>query len=71
VLNGVDYDNWNPEIDPWIAQRHGADSIDEKYVNKRALRERFMLRDAYKPFLAYVGRLDGQKGVHLIHHAIL
>ena len=29
-----------------------------------------MLRDEYKPIVAYVGRLDSQKGVHLIHHAI-
>ena len=70
VLNGVDYDTWNPEIDPWIPQRYSSDSIDAKYVNKRALRERFMLRDEYKPIVACVGRLDGQKGVHLIHHAI-
>ena len=70
VLNGVDYDTWNPEIDPWIPQRYGAHSVEDKYVNKRALRERFMLRHKYKPIVAYVGRLDHQKGVHLIHHAI-
>jgi starch synthase len=70
VLNGVDYDTWNPEIDPWIPQRYGPDSIDDKYVNKRVLRERFMLREGYRPIVAYVGRLDGQKGVHLVHHAI-
>ena len=70
VLNGVDYETWNPEIDPWIARRYGPDSIDDKYVNKHALRERFMLRDEYKPIVCYVGRLDRQKGVHLVHHAI-
>jgi starch synthase len=70
VLNGVDYEMWNPEIDPWIPQRYGPDSIEDKYVNKRALRDRFMLRHEYRPIVAYIGRLDGQKGVHLIHHAI-
>ncbi len=70
VLNGVDYDTWNPEIDSWIPQRYGIHSIDDKYVNKRVLRERFMLRHDYKPIVAYIGRLDSQKGVHLIHHAI-
>ncbi|HEX5922258.1 MAG TPA: glycosyltransferase [Baekduia sp.] len=70
VLNGVDYDTWNPEIDPWIAQRYAPGSVDDKYVNRRALRERFMLREDYKPIVAYIGRLDGQKGVHLIHHAL-
>ena len=44
--------------------------IDDKYVNKRALRDRFLLRDEYKPIVAYVGRLDAQKRVHLIHHAV-
>jgi starch synthase len=34
------------------------------------LRERFMLRAERKPVIAYVGRLDHQKGPGLIHHAI-
>jgi len=70
ILNGVDYDLWNAEIDPFIARRYTADSVALKYENKRALRERFWLRDDYKPIVAYVGRLDRQKGVHLIRHAI-
>ena len=45
VLNGVDYDAWNPEIDPHIARRYTIESLDRKYENKRALRERFWLRD--------------------------
>lgn len=70
VLNGVDYNVWNPEIDPFIRRHYSIDSIDLKYENKRALRERLWLRDGYKPILAYVGRLDGQKGVHLVREAI-
>jgi len=70
VLNGVDYDVWNPEIDPLIAHRYGIDTIDEKYHNKGALRDRLWLAQDYKPIIAYVGRLDHQKGVNLIHHGI-
>jgi starch synthase len=70
VLNGVDYDMWNPETDPLIAQRYTADSLDLKYDNKRVLRRRFWLREGFKPIVAYVGRLDGQKGVHLVRHAL-
>lgn len=70
VLNGVDYDVWNPEIDPLIPYRFGVDDLDGKYGNKDALRDRLLLRKEFKPIIAYVGRLDHQKGVKLIHHAI-
>src|SRR5216117_3419704 len=70
VLNGIDYDVYNPEIDPLIARRYSANDIDGKYDNKRALRHRLLLRDQYKPIISYVGRLDAQKGVHLIRHAL-
>lgn len=70
ILNGVDYDLWNPQLDPLIAGRYSAAEPDGKYTNKRALRRRLLLRDEFKPLVAYVGRLDEQKGVHLIRHAI-
>lgn len=70
VLNGLDYDMWNPEADPLIPHHFDADDIEGKYANKQALRQRLLLRDAYKPIVAYIGRLDPQKGVHLIRHAL-
>jgi starch synthase len=70
ILNGVDYDVWNPELDPVLATPYSPEQIDSKYENKQALRERFWLRDGYKPIVAYVGRLDRQKGVHLVRHAL-
>ena len=59
-----------PNIDPFIPRRYAIDSLDEKYDNKRALRERLWLRDGFKPIVAYVGRLDSQKGVPLVRHAL-
>jgi starch synthase len=70
VLNGVDYDVWNPEIDRLIPYRFGPADLDGKYANKQALRQRFLLRDGYKPVVSYLGRIDRQKGVHLIQHAL-
>jgi starch synthase len=70
ILNGLDYDYWNPETDRLIEQNYSADDIDPKYANKAALRRRLWLREGYKPIIAYVGRLDSQKGVHLIRHAL-
>ena len=70
VLNGLDYDMWNPETDGAIPSHYTARNFGAKADNTRALRERKWLRHDHKPLVAYVGRLDAQKGVHLIHHAI-
>ncbi|MBS0183189.1 MAG: glycosyltransferase [Nitrospira sp.] len=45
-------------------------SLERKYANKEALRDRFWMRKDYKPIIAYVGRLDAQKGIDLIRHAL-
>lgn len=70
VLNGLDYDMWNPQTDPHIPHHYDAEHLDNKYANKQALRHRLWLQDSYKPIVASVGRLDPQKGVHLIRHAL-
>ncbi len=70
VLNGIDYDFWNPESDRYIPQHYTKDNLEDKAKNKKALRERLLLRDIDKPIVTYIGRLDNQKGVHLVHHAI-
>lgn len=70
VLNGIDYNVWNPEIDPYISCRYSIDTIDDKYKNKEALRNRLWLRHDFKPIVSVIGRLDHQKGVDLIRHGI-
>ncbi len=70
VRNGVDYDVWNPEIDSVIPHRYSMESLERKYWNKDALRDRLWLRKEFKPLIAYIGRLDSQKGVHLVRHAL-
>ena len=61
VLNGVDYDLWNPEIDSLIPARYGSEWIDGKYVNKQALRERFLLADSFKLVVASMGDLIARR----------
>jgi starch synthase len=70
ILNGIDYDVWNPLVDSYIPAQYSQDNIDEKLKNKKALRERLWLDQDNKPLICYIGRLDDQKGVHLVHHAI-
>lgn len=70
VLNGIDYDTWNPEKDGFIPHHYSESNIEGKYGNKEALRDRLWLRKDLKPIIAYVGRLDAQKGVRMIRHAL-
>jgi starch synthase len=70
VLNGVDYDVWNPETDPFLPAHYSTGSVARKRENRAALRDRFWLRRTSSPVVAYVGRLDEQKGMHLVHHAL-
>jgi starch synthase len=70
VLNGLDYNVWNPERDNHIARHYSVNSLNDKYANKDALRNRLWLRHTFSPIVAFVGRLDHQKGVDLIYNAV-
>ncbi|TAL00192.1 MAG: glycogen synthase [Verrucomicrobia bacterium] len=70
VLNGLDYDYFNPETDKYIPAHYSAATLEKKYENKKALRNRFWLADNEKPIVAFIGRLDQQKGLELVRHAI-
>ncbi|MEM1241822.1 MAG: glycogen synthase GlgA [Cyanobacteria bacterium P01_H01_bin.26] len=70
VLNGTDYNLWSPKVDTHIAQNYSPDTLEKKLSNKKALRERLMLGHGDKPLVAFIGRLDEQKGVHLVHHSM-
>ena len=62
VLNGIDCKVWNPREDSFIAKNYSVQTIERKSQNKRALRERLHLEDSKRPNIAYIGRLDTQKG---------
>ncbi len=70
VLNGIDYGFWSPERDKHLPYSYSSADFEQKLYNKKALREKLKLADSDKPLVAYIGRLDAQKGVHLVHHAI-
>jgi starch synthase len=70
VLNGIDYEFWNPESDRYIPHPYSVEDLSGKALNKKALREKLWLEHSDKPIIAYIGRLDEQKGMHLVHHAI-
>jgi starch synthase len=70
VLNGIDYEVWNPKTDTFIARHYGPETLREKARNKQALRQRLLLREDLRPIVAVVSRLDRQKGAELIEHAV-
>lgn len=67
INNGVDYDLWNPETDPYIAANYSAADVSGKRECKRDLLRRFALpEDLDRPILAIISRLVSQKGIDLI-----
>jgi starch synthase len=70
ILNGIDYEFWSPEADRYIPYAYSAETFKDKKLNKKALREQLSLADSDQPIVSFIGRLDGQKGVHLVHHAM-
>ncbi len=71
ILNGVDYNEWNPENDPHLSARYSMNNLEGKLACKRDLLERYHLPiDLEKPIIAIVSRLTDQKGIDLIRDSI-
>jgi starch synthase len=71
ILNGVDYNEWNPETDKHIAANYSINDLGGKLACKRDLLEKYHLPvDPEKPVVAVVTRLTQQKGIELIAQAV-
>ena len=68
IVNGIDYDDFNPETDKYIAQQYNAKNFrKEKLKNKKALQQELGLPVDEKKFMVgIVSRLTDQKGLDLI-----
>jgi starch synthase len=67
ILNGIDYNYYNPETDPVIEKTFSVKTIKDKYANKTALQEKLGLPvDEKVPMLAIISRLASHKGLDLI-----
>jgi starch synthase len=70
IVNGLDYDVWNPATDQAIAQNYDASSIESKVENKLALQqENDIPQDPQIPLIGVVSRLSYQKGLDIIADA--
>ena len=71
ILNGIDYDVWNPLLDLLIPARFSGrseEAMEGKAIDKRALLRAFGLDDSRidKPLLSMLTRIDVQKGIDLV-----
>ena len=68
IVNGIDYDEFNPETDKYIEHHYNAVNFrKEKIKNKRALQAELGLdQDDRKFMIGIVSRLTDQKGFDLI-----
>ena len=68
IVNGVDYEEWSPEKDRYIAAPYSTEDIRAKQVCKRDLLETFGLpaTNLKRPVIGIVSRFATQKGFDLI-----
>jgi starch synthase len=68
ILNGVDYEDWNPESDRFIVAHYSADDLSGKQECKQDLLASFGLgnADPNLPVIGIVSRFAAQKGFDLI-----
>jgi starch synthase len=64
IINGLDYNAWNPAMDAALLQNYTADTLLDRPKNKSALQKEFGLPiSAQVPLFVVISRLDHQKGI--------
>lgn len=68
ILNGIDYEVWNPEEDPYLKWHYGKKNFRKgKRANKKDIKDVFGLNTPLtRPLVGMVSRLTAQKGFDLL-----
>ncbi|WP_303912644.1 glycogen synthase [Subdoligranulum variabile] len=72
IVNGIDYDMWNPATDPALAVNYDITNVlDHKWQNKLALQQELgLVQDQGKFVIGLISRLTNQKGLDLVNAII-
>jgi starch synthase len=71
ILNGVDYQEWDPRHDRYIVQQYSRDDLRGKRVNEERLRDTLSLEvPPAAPLIGMVTRLASQKGIDILMDAL-
>lgn len=67
ILNGIDYSQWNPEVDSFIPALYSSEDMAGKIQCKAELQKELGLKEAPQvPLLVVISRLDPQKGLDIL-----
>ena len=71
IINGIDYDVFNPKKDINIVYNYDATNIKDKYKNKKDLQKTYKLPQRKNiPIISMVSRLVDMKGLDLVAHIL-
>jgi len=71
IVNGIDYDEWNPETDKFIAANYSVNDLSGKAKCKKDLQKIFGLPEKPDvPIIGIVSRLARQKGIDILAEAL-
>jgi starch synthase len=71
ILNGINYETYNPETNPYVEYKYDVKDLDERLKNKKILQQKFNLPEKEDAFVVtMVGRLAEQKGFDLVMEVI-
>jgi starch synthase len=71
ILNGVDYQEWDPRHDPHLNAHFSPQDLRGKLINKEMLTATFGLKiSTSQPLIGMVTRLTEQKGIELLMDAL-
>ena len=71
ILNGIDYDTFDPEKDKFLSFDYNKNNISGKYKNKIAFQKEMDLpQNENIPIIGMVSRLTDQKGLDLVNAVI-
>jgi starch synthase len=71
ILNGVDYDEWDPRVDAYLPRHYGANQLGVKAGLKDELLARLGLEPAERrALIGVITRLATQKGIDLMMQAL-
>ena len=70
ILNGVDYQEWDPRWDPYLPYRYDSDHLDNKRKARAFLVDECGFSETFAPVIGMVTRLSEQKGIDLIARSI-